>query len=331
MPIKQTVLVVGGAGFIGSHMVLSLRAAGFTPVVLDNLSTGHADAVLDAECIVGDCADSLLLDRLFTTYHFTAVMHFASCIEVAESTRLPMKYYRNNVAAAVTLLEKVLQHRIPHFIFSSSASVYGEPRYIPIDEQHPLNPLHPYGRSKAMVEAMLQDAGQSDGLKYAILRYFNAAGCDPLGRLRERHMPESHLIPLVLQVAQGLLPHLTVYGNDYPTADGTGVRDYVHVSDLCHAHVLALQALLDGKPSLLCNLGRGEGLSVKHIIETARKLTHRTIPVHFAKRRSGDPAILVADITAAQNMLGWQPHYRDVETMMRHVLFAFQDTKLLSS
>lgn len=319
MPINQgPILVVGGAGFIGSHMVLALRKAGHETVVLDNLSKGHQDAVLDAELIITDMADKKSLNALFAARHFAAVMHFASFIEVGESVRFPAKYYQNNVAATLDLLDVMLANRVKHFIFSSTAAVYGEPQYSPIDEAHPIAPINPYGRSKWMVEEIIQDYAKSDGLRYAILRYFNAAGADPQGRLRERHEPESHLIPLVLQAASGAREKITVNGRDYPTPDGTCVRDYVHVSDLCDAHLLALSALLNGQPDILCNLGTGQGYSVQQVIEVAGRVTGRDIPVVDGTRRAGDPAVLVACAARAEKILHWQPRYADLYDIIQH-------------
>lgn len=315
---QQPILIVGGAGYIGSHMVLTLAQAGFHPIVLDNLSKGHRDAVLAGDFILGDAGDKNLLQQLFAKYQFSAVMHFASFIEVAESVQQPEKYYQNNVAATLNLLDVMLQNHVPHFIFSSTAAVYGEPQYTPIDEKHSIAPLNPYGRSKSMVEMILSDYAKSHGLRPAILRYFNAAGADPQGRLGERHQPESHLIPLLLQVAAGEREHLTVNGQDYPTADGTCIRDYVHVTDLCTAHLLALQALLDGEPILVCNLGTGRGYSVREVITAAQQVTKKSIPILNGPRRSGDPAILVADATLAKRILGWQPKYDDLSSIVSH-------------
>lgn len=320
MPINrsQPVLVVGGAGFIGSHMVLSLQEAGYQPIVLDNLCKGHRDAVINAELIVGDMADGALLDSLFSKHQFLAVMHFASYIEVGESVQQPGKYYQNNVAATLTLLQTMLKHHVKHFIFSSSAAVYGEPQYTPINEQHPLAPINPYGRSKRMVEEMLADFAKSDGLHYAALRYFNAAGADPQGRLSERHEPESHLIPLILQAVNGQRPAITVYGRDYSTADGTCIRDYVHVADLCHAHLLALEYLVTKQNSIICNLGTGHGYSVQQVIDAVARVTGKPIPMIDGARRIGDPAVLVADASVAKRELNWQPQYDNLETIVRH-------------
>lgn len=318
MPTKN-ILVVGGAGYIGSHMVLKLKAKGFTPIVLDNLSTGHRHAVKEVEFIQGDMGDSPLLEQVFSAWPMLAVMHFASFIEVGESVANPGKYYHNNVANTINLLRALIKAKINAFIFSSSAAVYGEPHYTPIDEAHPLAPLNPYGRSKRIVEEMLLDFMHSDGLRYAALRYFNATGADPLGRVGEEHPHESHLIPLILQVAKKQRRTITIYGEDYPTPDGSCVRDYVHVEDLCEAHLLALQALLDGgSPSKTYNLGTGCGYSVKQVVDIAQQVTQCPIPLTIGPRRPGDPAILVAAPQCAMRELHWQPQYPDIETMIAH-------------
>jgi UDP-glucose 4-epimerase len=311
------VLVVGGAGYIGSHMVLMLQQAGFQPVVLDNLSKGYRDAVMDAEFVHGDMGNKPGLEALFDKYAFAAVMHFGSFIEVAESVRCPAKYYQNNVAATLNLLDVMLAYQVKNFIFSSTAAVYGEPHYTPIDERHPISPVNPYGHSKRMVEQVLHDYGHINHLRFASLRYFNAAGADPHGRVRERHEPESHLIPLILQVAQGVRDHIAIYGADYPTPDGTCIRDFVHVSDLCRAHLLALQHLLYGKDSIICNLGTGQGYSVRQVVDAIQRVTGHTIPIVTAPRRAGDPAILVADASLAQRLLQWQPQYQ-LTDMIQH-------------
>jgi UDP-glucose 4-epimerase len=316
MPIDEgAILVVGGAGFIGSHMAFVLQQAGYPVVVLDNLSKGHGEAVGCAPLVVGDLADRILLEQLFGQYHFKAVMHFASYIEVAESVREPLTYYENNVTGTLTLLSVMLKYNVYELVFSSSAAVYGEPRVTPIPETHPLLPLHPYGRSKQMIEAMIQDIGKSNGLRYAILRYFNAAGAAYQQGLGERHMPESHLIPLLLSVAAGEQSHLMMHGDDYPTPDGTCIRDYVHVLDLCEAHLLALRALSE-RNNCIVNLGSGVGMSVRSVLQAARNITGCAIPVHIAPRRPGDPTTLVADITLAQQQLGWQPTRSTLDKMI---------------
>lgn len=327
----EHILVTGGAGFIGSHMVLALQAAGYTPIVLDNLSKGHRDAVINAELVVGDIADTALVSSLFQQYTFAAVMHFASFIEVAESVREPEKYYQNNVMATFNLLEVMRQHHVNKFIFSSSAAVYGEPHYSPIDEQHLCAPINPYGSNKKIVEDKLRELSQESDLHFVALRYFNAAGADPRARVCERHEPESHLIPLVLQVATGEREHITIFGRDYETEDGTCVRDYIHVSDLCEAHLLALKRLLNGGDNLTCNLGTGHGFSVQQVVDAARRMTGHAIPVVYSDRREGDPAILVADATLAKRELHWQPQYSNLKTIIQHAWGALKQKAELVS
>ena len=298
-------------------MVKMLGGAGMDVVTYDNLSSGHRDAVLYGKFVEGDLADATRLDEVLAT-GFEAVMHFASYIQVGESVRLPGKYYRNNVANTLNLLEAMIARKIPNFIFSSSAAVFGEPRYVPLDEAHPRQPINPYGMSKSMIEDMLPDFDRAYGLRSVCLRYFNAAGADPAGELGERHEPETHLIPLILQIASGRRPHIEVYGRDYPTPDGTCVRDYVHIEDLCQAHLLSLKYLLEGGRSTAYNLGNGDGFSVQQIIEAARRVTGREIKVVDVPRRSGDPARLVADSSRARKELKWMPRYADIESIIGH-------------
>ncbi len=312
------VLVVGGAGYIGSHMSKMLDQSGLEVLVLDNLSTGFRDAVRYGQLIEGDLADQVLLEQVFSTKRIDAVLHFAALSQVGESVREPARYYRNNVANTQNLLDAMLRHGVRCFIFSSTAAIFGEPEYTPIDEHHPQRPINPYGRSKRMVEEMLADYGQAHGLRSVSLRYFNAAGADPEGELGERHDPESHLIPLVLQTASGRRESIAIYGNDYPTPDGTCIRDYIHVWDLCSAHLLALEHLLTDGESAAYNLGNGKGFSVQEVINTARKVTGQRIPVVMQGRRCGDPAILVADSQKARQELSWQPHFADLETIIAH-------------
>jgi len=316
--MAKTILVVGGAGYIGSHMTDYLQREGYNPIVLDDLSSGHRDAVLHAEFVEGNILDSQLLDKLFSTYQIHAVMHFASFIQVGESVQHPAKYYQNNVSGTLNLLTAMLKHRVNKFIFSSTAAVYGEPKYTPIDEKHPILPINPYGHSKQMVEQMLEDFSRSYDFNYATLRYFNAAGADPAGKLHERHEPETHLIPLVLQVAAGKREAITLYGQDYPTIDGSCIRDYIHVIDLCSAHLLAMQQLETGVKSCAYNLGTGHGYSVLQLIDTASRVTQKNIPIIYGERRAGDSAILIADPTAAMQELNWQPQYSDLETIIKH-------------
>jgi len=312
------ILVVGGAGYIGSHMVKRLLEHGHAPVTLDDLSTGHRDAVLGGAFEQGSLADTERLDELLRRHRFDAVMHFASFIQVGESVRAPGKYYRNNVVNTLNLLDAMVRHDVRRFVFSSSAAVYGEPERVPIDESHPKRPVNPYGRTKWMVEQALEDYDRAHGLRSVSLRYFNAAGADPSGALGERHEPESHLIPLVLQAASGRRAQVEVYGRDYPTADGTCVRDYIHVADLCAAHLLALDHLDRTDASAAFNLGNGAGFSVQQVIDAAQAVTGKRLNVVDRPRRDGDAAVLVADAALARRVLGWQPQYADLETILRH-------------
>ena len=312
----MNILVVGGAGYIGSHMVKQLTNAGHDVVTLDNLSCGYRDAVKYGEFVEGDLGDPSVLDYVFSNYDIDAVMHFAAFIEVAESVRDPAKYYRNNVINTTVLLNAMIQHDIEHFLFSSTAAIFGEPEYTPIDETHSKKPINPYGRSKLMVEQILQDYENAYGLKSTCLRYFNAAGADPDGELGERHQPETHLIPLILQAASGRRPTIRVFGNDYPTEDGTCIRDYIHIVDLCTAHALALDYMLKTGSSARYNLGNGRGFSVQQVIDAVRRITGKDINVTQDARRPGDPAVLVADSSLAQQQLGWQPEYNSLESII---------------
>lgn len=317
------ILVVGGAGYIGSHMVKQLARAGHSVVVLDNLTTGFRELACHGKLVVGDLADTALLERLFAEYRFDGVMHFAAASLVGESMQDPGKYYCNNVANTLNLLEVMVRHEVKHFIFSSTAATFGEPEYVPIDEAHPQRPINPYGASKWMVERLLQDFHAAHGLNSVCLRYFNACGADPEGELGECHDPETHLIPLILQAASGRRESITVFGRDYATADGTCIRDYIHIEDLCSAHALALGALVRGdkQGALAYNLGNGQGYSVQQVIEAVERVVAedgRTLRVEEGSRRPGDPAQLVADATLARRELGWQPKYTDLEAIIRH-------------
>lgn len=312
------VLVVGGAGYIGSHMVKMLAKAGHDVVTLDNLSNGYRDAVKYGEFVEGDIADATQLDQLFSKYTFDGVMHFASYIQVGESVEKPSMYYRNNVCNTQTLLDAMLEHGIRRFIFSSTAATFGEPEYTPIDEAHPQKPINPYGHSKLMVEQILRDYDHAYGLKSVCLRYFNAAGADPECELGERHIPETHLIPLVLQAASGRRDCITVFGTDYGTEDGTCVRDYIHINDLCSAHLLGLEHLVAGGDSRAYNMGNGQGYSIKQVIDVAKQVTGNDFSVETGERRTGDPARLVADSSLLQKELGWKPEFTDLESIIRH-------------
>ena len=312
------ILVVGGAGYIGSHMVKMLSQNGHGVVTLDNLSTGYRDAVKYGSFVQGDIADSVLLDELMSKNRFDAVMHFASYIEVGESVKKPGKYYENNFSNTVNLLQAMVRHSIKHFIFSSTAAIFGEPEYTPIDENHPKKPINPYGRSKLMVEQALEDFEAAHGVQSVCLRYFNAAGADPDGELGERHNPETHLIPLILQAASGRRDAIYVFGKDYATPDGSCVRDYIHIVDLCSAHLLALTRLVEGSGSKRYNLGNGNGFSVLQVIDVVKKVSGEVFNIVEAERRSGDPATLVADATLAREELGWSPVFDDLSTIVSH-------------
>ena len=312
------ILVVGGAGYIGSHMVKLLLAQGREVCTLDNLSTGFRDAVLGGEFHQIDLADASAVDSLLASHRFDAVMHFASSIVVGESVKDPAKYYRNNVVNTLNLLEAMVRHKVGRFIFSSTAAIFGEPQRVPIDEDHPKQPVNPYGASKWMIERVLADFGHAYGLKSVCLRYFNACGADPEGRIGERHDPETHLIPLLLQVASGRRPNISVFGRDYPTPDGTCIRDYIHIEDLCTAHLLAVDHLVAGGDSRAFNLGNGTGFSVQEVLETVRRVTGHPIPVNDGPRREGDPARLVADSGRVRQAFGWTPRYADLDLIVRH-------------
>jgi len=303
------ILIVGGAGYIGSHACKALAAAGYTPVVFDNLSTGHRELVKWGGFFKGDLADKEAILSCLKKYRPAAVMHFAAYAAVGESVENPAKYYSNNVAATLNLLEAMRSRGVDKFIFSSSCAVYGAPRSLPMKEDQPLEPVNPYGRTKKIVEEMLSDYSAAYGLEYASLRYFNAAGADPDGETGEAHNPETHIIPLALDAAMGRTPFVKIFGADYKTPDGTCLRDYVHVTDLAGAHLLALKLLMKNGKSLILNLGNGRGFSVKEVVETARLVTGEKIKAVVCARRSGDPAELVASGALARRTLGWKPRY----------------------
>lgn len=317
------ILVVGGAGYIGSHMSKMLFLLGHEVVVYDNLSTGHKGSAIYGKLVVGCLSDVSTLEKLFKDFNFSAVIHFAASSLVGESVSNPAKYYRNNVANTLNLLDLMVKYSVNHFIFSSTAAIFGEPVYVPIDEVHPQKPINPYGCSKLMVERILLDYATAYGLDSVALRYFNACGSDPEGELGEIHEPESHLIPLILQAASGRRKSITLFGQDYPTEDGTCIRDYVHVEDLCSAHALALNYLIKNKAKggLSFNLGNGAGFSVQQVIDTAKRVVAKdnaSFIVELGERRVGDPAILVADATKAKEVLGWKPEFNDLDTIVRH-------------
>jgi UDP-glucose 4-epimerase len=314
----MAILVTGGAGYIGSHTVLYLKQRGEEVIVLDNLQKGHRDAVLDAKFYKGDLKDDGILDQIFNTHHIDAVIHFAANSLVGESVEKPLEYYDNNVIGTYHLVKKMIEHGVKKIVYSSTAATYGNPVRVPIQEDDPTVPTNPYGDTKLAIEKMLKWADGAYGLKSVSLRYFNAAGADPEGRIGEDHTPETHLIPIVLQVALGQRDKVSIFGDDYPTEDGTCIRDYIHVMDLAEAHYLALQKLNNTNESGVYNLGNGKGFSVKEVIETCRKVTKRDIPVEIAPRRAGDPAVLIASSEKAKRELGWEPKYPSLEEIITH-------------
>ena len=315
---KGNVLVTGGAGYVGAHGCKALSQAGYTPVAFDNLVYGHEAAVQWGPFERGDIADRARLDAVFAQYKPAAVMHFAAFTAVGESVVDPGKYYRNNVAGTLSLIEAMAAHGVNRLVFSSTAAAYGLPERVPITEDEPNRPINPYGRSKLMVEQMLVDFAAAYGLKSAIMRYFNAAGASPDGEIGEAHDPETHLIPLALDAAAGTGPDLTVFGEDYPTPDGTCIRDYIHVGDLADAHVLALDWLGDAETDAarVFNLGIGAGVSVREILDAIARVTGRAVPHRVGPRRPGDPPVLVADAARARGELGWEPRLSDIDTIV---------------
>ncbi|WP_297831174.1 UDP-glucose 4-epimerase GalE [Thermomonas sp.] len=311
-----TVLVTGGAGYIGAHACKALARAGYTPVTYDSLVHGHADAVRWGPLEQGDISDRARLDAVLAQWRPAAVMHFAAYAYVGESVENPGKYWRNNVAGTLTLLEALRDHGIGSFVFSSTCATYGVPQRLPLTEDHPQHPINPYGMTKLAVERMLADFDAAHGLRSISLRYFNAAGADPDGETGESHDPETHLIPLVLDAAAGRRAGITVYGSDYPTPDGTCVRDYIHVSDLAEAHVLALRALLAGAGTTAYNLGNGRGFSVREVIDCARSVTGRQIAETPGPRRPGDPPVLVGDAGRIRSELGWAPKHVELAAIV---------------
>ena len=318
---NPTILVTGGAGYIGSHTVYALKRNGYKVIVLDNLVYGHRDlveSVLKVELIEGDTSDRQLLDELFSSRDITAVMHFSAYAYVGESVKDPAKYYRNNVIGTLVLLEAMLAASVKQFVFSSTCATYGVPKTVPIPEDHPQNPINPYGESKLMVEKILSDFNNAYDLRSVRFRYFNAAGADPSGLLGEDHNPETHLIPLVLQTALGKRESISIFGTDYPTSDGTCVRDYIHVNDLADAHVLGLEYLLKGGDSAVFNLGNGNGFSVKEVIQAAEQVTGKSIKAIECDRRPGDPPALIGSSDRARQILGWKPKYSNIQDIIAH-------------
>ena len=309
------VLVCGGAGYIGSNMTAMLSAKGFEPVVFDNLITGHRSAVGSAEFVQGDLADYELLVKTLKKYKIESVMHFAAFIEVGESVQMPLKYYHNNVSCTQNLLSAMQEAGVDKFVFSSTAAVYGMPEQVPVTENSPKKPINPYGETKLAAERICHYQSQAGKLRYATLRYFNACGAGANGTLGEDHRPESHLIPRIINAAMGKNSQIQIYGTDYPTHDGTCIRDYIHIEDLCRAHMLALEKL-DHNSELVYNLGNGEGYSVKEVIDTVKKVSGQDFKVVEIDRRPGDPPILTSDATKAKNELGWKTQFPELEKII---------------
>ncbi len=315
---SPTILVTGGAGFVGSHACKALARAGFTPVVYDNLSNGRREAVRWGPLEIGDLMDTDRLRDVLDRWQPVGVLHFAAFIEAGESVRDPLRFHANNVGGSLALLQACRSAGVARIVFSSTAAVYGDPVEVPMRESHPLAPVNPYGRSKMLVEQILGDLAAHADLRFCALRYFNAAGADPAGELGENHDPETHLIPLALQAAFGQRAEMVIFGTDYPTPDGTCVRDYVHVSDLAEAHVLALRRLLGGGDNLIANLGTGHGCSVREVIACVAEVTGKRFPVREAARRPGDPAVLLAQADLARSALGWAPSYPELHVQVAH-------------
>ena len=312
----MNILVTGGAGYIGSHCCKELSKKGFNPITIDNLVYGHKNFAKWGEFFQGDVGNRAHLKECFGRHKIDAVMHFAAYAYVGESVEDPLKYYENNLRNTIELLHAVLEHDVKYFVFSSTCATYGNPEKTPLNEDHPLNPINPYGKTKRMIEEILEDYQAAYGLNYISLRYFNAAGADPDAEVGEDHDPETHLIPLVLDVAAGKRKTIKVFGTDYATPDGTCIRDYIHVTDLAQAHILALQHLMDGADSNAYNLGNGQGFSVLEVIEHARKITAKDIAVENSDRRPGDPPVLIASNEKAVKELGWKPEYADLDDII---------------
>ena len=312
----MAILITGGAGYIGSHVLHELRAEGVPCVVLDNLSRGHRELVGDAELVVGDTADTALVRRVIQEHGVTAVMHFAAFAYVGESAADPLAYYANNVAGTLGLLRAMRDGGVKSLVFSSTCATYGVPDVSPIPEDHPQRPINPYGASKLMVERVLADVERAHGLRSVVFRYFNAAGADPSGAIGEWHEPETHLLPLALQAAAGHREGVEIFGTDYPTADGTCVRDYIHVSDLAQAHILGLRHLEAGGASAVFNLGNGNGFSVRQVLDTVERVTGRRVKATTAPRRPGDPPTLVGSGERARRTLGWRPKFDTLEAIV---------------
>jgi UDP-glucose 4-epimerase len=315
----NTILVTGGAGYIGSHTVRLLADKKYSIVVIDSLIYGHEKAIVNKEVIFekGDIGDAAFLENIFSKYQISAVLHFAAFAFVGESVTDPAKYYQNNLASPLVLLNTMRKYNCQYIIFSSTCATYGDPQFIPMNEKHPQNPINPYGQSKLMLEKVIMDYEKAYQLKYVFLRYFNASGAAEDGKTGEDHTPETHLIPLVLEAAQGVRKNITIFGTDYDTPDGSCIRDYIHVSDLAEAHHLALEYLVKGNPSIACNLGTGRGYSVKEVIQLAEEVTGLKVPVIYGERRAGDPPRLIAEPSLAKEKLGWTARYQDLRDVIK--------------
>ncbi|HEX8549844.1 MAG TPA: UDP-glucose 4-epimerase GalE [Cytophagaceae bacterium] len=318
-PQDKTLLITGGAGYIGSHTVRMLAEKGFKIIVIDNLVYGHRQAIISpgVQLVEKDLGDREAMEKIFSENDIDAVIHFAAYAYVGESVTEPAKYYDNNMVRPLVLLEVMKKFGCKKFIFSSTCATYGNPVYTPIDENHPQDPINPYGQSKLMLEKILKDYHKAYGLNYVFLRYFNASGAAEDGLIGEDHNPETHLIPLIIEAGQGVRPHITVFGTDYDTPDGTGIRDYIHVLDLGKAHYQAYEYLEKGGQPVACNLGTGRGYSVKEVIEIVEEVTGLKIPVQYGERRAGDPPRLVANADHAKNVLGWEADYKDLRDTVR--------------
>ena len=314
---NQHVLVTGGAGYIGSHVCKALKQRGYIPVSYDNYCSGHAGAVNWGPAEQGDICDRARLAQVIETYQPVAIMHFAALIQVGESVTDPARYYHNNVYGSLCLLEEARAHGIKHMVFSSTAAVYGLPDVDLISEDTPKAPINPYGHTKRAMEQMIYDYSAAYGMKHAVLRYFNAAGADPEAEAGSAYAVDTHIVPLLMRVAAGLSPQIKIFGTDYATPDGTAIRDYVHVTDLAQAHILALDHILAGREDVVVNIGTNTGYSVADVIEAARRATGHPIPALPFERRAGDPPVLVADASRARQILGWNPVYSDLDTIMR--------------
>jgi len=323
-PAAQAILIVGGAGFIGSHVNEMLYRQGYKTIILDNLSQGNRNAVEHGVFIEGDLSNSNLLDQIFDSYQIDAVMHFAAMKDIGESVSQPLRYYENNVSCSLNLLDAMLRHQVKKIIFSSSAAIFGYPEEIPIAEDHPCLPINPYGRTKLIVENILEDFDRAYGLRYCSLRYFNAAGGDPRGKIKSFKTADSNLIPIILRNVLKPDGVITIFGTDYPTPDGTCIRDYIHIEDLGSAHIAALKRLLVGSPSSCYNLGNGEGFSVRQVIAAVEKVTGRKVKIREGARRPGDPPVLIASSSKASDELNWRPVYSSLELMIEHAWNAMQ-------